>query len=168
MQSVRRFSFIASLILVLTAAAAPGILLGQQKQKALEEEAREADVVAIGRVTALKSEWDEGKTRIYTRVTFAVDEYLKEGAERSKAVTILTPGGEVGDVGELYTHAPVFKQNEEVVVFLRSADHGVYRVASGTQGKFNIEADPVSGERIVAGKYKVSEFAATVRKATLR
>lgn len=140
----------------------------QQKAKSLDELALEADVVAVGRVTGLKSEWDARKTRIYTRVTLSVDEYVKEGGERATSVTILTPGGEVDDVGEVYTHVPTFKQNEEVVVFLRAADSGTYRVASGTQGKFLVEVDPASGGKVVAGKYPVNEFTTTVRNASLK
>ncbi|MBP1653880.1 MAG: hypothetical protein H6Q28_436 [Bacteroidetes bacterium] len=161
-----RSSVAAMWILVLTASLPTAF--AQQKQKALDELAREADVVAIGRITGLQSEWDEGKTRIFTRVSLSVDEFVKEGSERSKAVTILTPGGEVGDVGELYTHVPVFKKNEEVVVFLRTADRGLYRVAAGMQGKYNIEVDPVTGERVVAGRYPVREFAEAVRQASLK
>ncbi len=159
-----RSSAAAMCLLVLTAALSPA--LAQQKQKALDELARESDVVAIGRVTSLHSEWDEARTRIYTRVSFSVDEFVKEGAERSNVVTILTPGGEVGDVGELYTHVPVFKKNEEVVVFLRTVERGLYRVAAGMQGKYNIDRDPATGEKVVAGKYPLQEFAATVRKAS--
>lgn len=161
-----RSSATAMCILVLTAGLSTAS--AQQKAKALDELAKEADVIAVGRVTALTSEWDEGKTRIYTRVTLAVDEFLKEGSERSKVVAILTPGGEVGDVGELYTHVPVFKANEEVVVFLRTVDRGVYRVAAGTQGKYAVEPDPATGERVVAGSYRLRDFAATVRQAATR
>lgn len=163
-----RFIAVALTLGVLGFLATVSAAHAQQKAKALDELAKEADVVAIGRVTNLQSQWDEGKTRIYTRVSLTVDEFVKVGSERSKVVTILTPGGEVGEVGELYTHVPVFKRNEEVVVFLRTADRGSYRVAAGMQGKYLVEQDPVTGEKLVAGKYPVKEFAATVKKASMK
>jgi len=150
-------------ILVLTGAFSTAV--AQQKQKTVDELTNVAEVVAVGRVTAMKSEWDEGKTRIITRVTLAVDEYLKEGNERSKAVTIVTLGGEIGEVGEMYTHVPTFRQSEHVVVFLRKDSRGDYRVAGGTQGKYSIERNPESGNLIVAGSIAVDDFTTSIKNS---
>ena len=150
---------------ILVFAAAISVASAQQKQKTVDELTKQADVVAVGRVTALKSEWDEGKTRIITRVTLTVDEYLKEGTERSKTVNIVTLGGEIGDVGEMYTHVPTFRQSENVVVFLRKDDRGDYRVAGGTQGKYSIERDSESGKITVAGSVAVDDFTRAIKQA---
>ena len=150
---------------ILVFAAAISVASAQQKQKTVDELTKQADVVAVGRVTALKSEWDEGKTRIITRVTLTVDEYLKEGTERSKTVNIVTLGGEIGDVGEMYTHVPTFRQSENVVVFLRKDNRGDYRVAGGTQGKYSIERDPESGKMTVAGSVAVDDFTRAIKQA---
>jgi hypothetical protein len=139
--------------------------LAQEQQKPIRELAKEADVVAVGRVTELKSEWDEGKTRIITRVSLAVDEYLKEGNERSKTVTIVTLGGEIGEVGEMYTHVPTFRQSEQVAVFLRKDAKGDYRVSGGTQGKYSIERNPDSGQQEMAGKQTVEDFKKVVKQS---
>jgi len=157
-------SFAAAMcILVLTAAFSTAV--AQQRPMTVDELAKQADVVAVGRVTAMKSEWDEGKTRIITRVSLAVDEYLKEGTERSKTVTIVTPGGEIGEVGEMYTHVPTFRQSENVVVFLRKDNRGDYRVSGGTQGKYSIERDPENGKLVVAGSVEVGEFTKAVKRS---
>lgn len=153
-------------ILVLTAALSAAF--AQEKQKPVSDLAREADVVAVGRVTALKSEWDEGKTRIVTRVTLSVDEYLKAGSERSKSVTIVTLGGEVDEVGEFYTHVPTFRQSEAVVVFLKKDTRGAYNISGGTQGKYSMERNPESGKMMVAGNVEVDEFTRTVKQALNR
>jgi hypothetical protein len=138
---------------------------GQEKQQAIDQIARKADVIAVGRVTSMQSEWNADKSRIFTRVTLSVDQYLKEGSASSKTITVFTPGGEVGDVGEIYTHVPTFRRNEEVVVFLKKNDAAGYRVAAGMQGKYVIEKDPQTGQSIVAGKYPLSDFTDVVRKA---
>ena len=158
-----RSSLVAMCILVFTAALSTA--LAQEQQKPIKELAREADVVAVGRVISLKSEWDEGKTRIITRVSLAVDEYLKEGNERSRTITIVTLGGEVGEVGELYTHVPTFRQSEQVAVFLRKDAKGDYRVSGGTQGKYSIERNPDSGRQEVAGKQAVEDFKKVVKQS---
>jgi hypothetical protein len=158
-----RSSAAAMCILILTAALSTA--LAQQKQKTVDELSKQADVVAVGRVTAMKSEWDEGKTRIITRVSLAVDEYLKEGNERSKTVTVVTLGGEIDEVGEMYTHVPTFRQSEHVIVFLRKDNRGDYRVAGGTQGKYSIERDPESGKMTVAGSVAVDDFTRAIKQA---
>lgn len=129
----------------------------------MENLSKSADIVAVGKVTETKSEWDQNKTRIFTRVTLQVNEYVKGNAGSS--VTITTPGGEVGDVGELYTHVPTFRPNEEVVVFLEKEATGSYRIAGGDQGKYNIEKDPESGRLLVAGSRRLEDFTAAVKKA---
>ncbi|MBP1649260.1 MAG: hypothetical protein H6Q30_2705 [Bacteroidetes bacterium] len=153
---------------ILVFAAAISVASAQQKQKTVDELTKQADVVAVGRVTALKSEWDEGKTRIITRVTLTVDEYLKEGTERSKTVNIVTLGGEIGDVGEMYTHVPTFRQSENVVVFLRKDNRGDYRVSGGTQGKYSIERDPESRKMMVGGSIPVEDFTTSIKRSINR
>jgi hypothetical protein len=136
----------------------------QQRALKVDELAKRAEVVAVGRVTELKSEWNQDQTMIFTRVTLAVDEYIKGGDRTSSLVTITTLGGEVGEVGEMYTHAPSFRQNERVVVFLQKDQRGEYRVSGGTQGKYNIEKDPVTGQMVVAGEQRLEEFTEAVKQ----
>ena len=140
-------------------------VFAQQRAVSADDLARRADVVVVGRVADMQSEWAEGKTRIVTRVTLDVREYLKGGDGASRTVTIWTLGGEIGEVGELYTHAPTFQPNENVVVFLQKNVAEDYVVAAGTQGKYNIERDPVSGESVVAGKQRLEEFSVAVKRA---
>ena len=145
----------------------PSIVLAQQKRGGMEVLAKSSDVIALGKVTSLTSEWADNRSRIVTTVTLVVGEYLKKGNADGNVITISTPGGEIGDVGEMYTHMPTFRQNEEVVVFLEKAEKGHYRVAGGNQGKYNIEQDPATGQPLVAGKVTVREFSSAVKRALL-
>ena len=107
-----------------------------------------ADVIVSGKVIQKKSSWNESQTRIYTRTTVQVEEFLK-GQGNGNNVEITTPGGEVGDVGELYTHMPTFEHNEEVVVFLnKDAQTNEYKVLNGEQGKIRVQEDPATGKKV--------------------
>jgi hypothetical protein len=137
----------------------------QQRAVKIDDLAKRAEVVAIGRVTGLESQWNQDRTRIFTVVTVEVDEYLKGGDGTTQVITIQTPGGEIGEVGELYTHVPSFRQSENIVVFLEKGKQTHYSVSGGPQGKYSIEKDPESGLTIVAGKATLAEFSQMVRKA---
>ncbi|MGB6122834.1 MAG: hypothetical protein WBG80_13070, partial [Bacteroidota bacterium] len=60
--------------------------LAQQRALKVDELAKRAEVVAVGRVTELKSEWNQDQTMIFTRVTLAVDEYIKGGDRTTSLV----------------------------------------------------------------------------------
>ena len=151
----------ASASMLMMSILVPG-LRGQTKEMSTAELTKQADAVVIGKVTALKSEWSSDKSRIYTRVTVGVDQYLK-GEKQERSVTIMTLGGEIGDVGELYTHVPSFRENESVVVFLEKEQDGTYRVSGGTQGKYIIENDRATGGPVVAGKSALEDFKKAVK-----
>jgi hypothetical protein len=137
---------------------------GQEKSITSDDLARKAEVVAVARVAQMKSEWNESHSMIRTRVTIAVNEYLK-GSTAATVLTVYVPGGEVGDVGELYTHVPSFRENENVVVFLEKGQDGTYRVSGGTQGKYIIETDRATGQATVAGKTNLEEFKKSIKNA---
>jgi hypothetical protein len=144
-------------------AALPQLGNSQEKVITTDELAKQADVVAVGKVTSMKSEWNSDKTRIYTRVTIGVDEYLKGGSGGS--IEVLVPGGEIGRVGELYTHMPKFKKDEDVVLFAEKDKKGRYRVAGGSEGKYNVKKDERTGERIVSNRTTLETFTKEIRKA---
>ena len=64
---------------------------------------------------------------IRTRVTLSVDQFVKGGSPQN-SLTIYIPGGEIDGVGEVYSHMPTFRQNEDVVVFAEKDRDDRYRV----------------------------------------
>jgi len=138
----------------------------QTRALAVDDLARKAELVAVGRVSDMVSAWSADRTHIVTRVTLSVEEYVK--GKGTTTVEITTLGGEVGEVGELYTHVPTFRQNESVVVFLDKSSDGSYRVAGGTQGKYTIEPDPNTGVPVVAGRDRLQEFTSRIKAAAVR
>ena len=115
-----------------------------------------ADVILTGKVTKQNSSWNKDKTRIYTDVTLEVEEYLK-GNNNNKTLVVTTPGGEVGDVGELYTHMPRFSADEEVLLFVKKDSKDMsYKVLNGEEGKIALYTDKKTGEKVTTSNKKVS------------
>lgn len=121
---------------------------GQTTTPGTEELSRRADVVVVGKVNRVASEWNSSRTRIVTRVTLAVDEYVK-GSANGGTMTLVVPGGEVDGVGEWYSHSPQFKENEDVLVFVEKDARGMLRVSSGNRGKFSLQTDALTGRRVL-------------------
>lgn len=100
----------------------------------------ESDVVAQGVVRAVRSEWNAAKTKIYSTATIEVVEMWR-GDAATTTLLVRYPGGEVGAVGELYTHIPAFRTDEEVVVFTKRGEDGTSRIVAGLQGKMLVSRD---------------------------
>ncbi len=134
------------------------IINSQQITTSLKSLTKNSEVVLIGKVSKQESKWNENKSRIYTDVTIDVDEYLK-GQTGEKYITVSHLGGEVGEVGELYTHMPSFKEEEEMVLFVkRDKNDGKYRVYSSENGKIEIIKNKSSNQRFTASNKKVDDI----------
>jgi len=106
-----------------------------------------ADIILTGKVTQQTSSWNENKTRIYTKATIQVNEYIK-GNNTQSTVTVNYLGGEVGEIGEMYSHMPSFEDNEEVLVFLKKDEKNTdYKVFSGEEGKITLLNNETTGEK---------------------
>lgn len=137
--------------------------LAQTSQSELKNLSQNADVIITGKVTQQNSSWNESKTRIYTLATIQVDEYLK-GGNTGSSIVVSYPGGEVGDIGELYSHMPRFEDNEEVLVFLKKDQTGSsYKVVNGEEGKLTVISDAKTGEKITSQNVKVNTLTAQIK-----
>ena len=129
----------------------------------IESMSKSADLIIIGRVVEQNSNWNESKTRIYTLATIQVEEYLK-GSNNSQSVVVSYPGGEVGDVGELYSHMPKFEDQEEILVFLKKDEKSTsYEVFNGEAGKINVITDPRTGEKVTTSNVPVNSLKAQIK-----
>jgi hypothetical protein len=126
-----------------------------------EDLTRGSDVIAVGKVKELKSEWVSGKKAIVTRVTLDVDEFLKGGA--GQTLTVLVPGGEVDGVGEWYSHTARFKKDEDVVLFAKKQGTSDFRVTGGESGKLIVTKDPRTGASVVGGGTALDDLKKRVR-----
>jgi len=130
--------------------------LSQTIQSDIQSLSKGADVILTGKVTKQNSSWNKDKSRIYTDVTLEVEEYLK-GNNGNKTLVVTTPGGEVGEVGELYTHMPRFSKDEEVLLFVKKDTKDMsYKVVNGEEGKIALYTDKKTGEKVTSSNRKIS------------
>ena len=142
----------------------PLLLWSQPATLQTEQLVRESDVIVVGSVGALKSEWNADRSRIQTVVTINVGETVK-GSVQGGSLTVVIPGGEVDGVGEWYSHSVRFKDTEEVVVFAKKDQKGVMRVTGGEHGKFLVTAGKNAGSKIIPNVGSLEDFTGTVKKA---
>lgn len=150
-----------SLITLITTLLISGIFytaFPQNSASKLQHLSERADLILTGKVTKQKSNWNRNKTRIYTEATLQVHDYLK-GINHAGSVTVNYPGGEVGDVGELYTHMPRFVNSEDVLLFLKK-DKKVpgYQVLDGENGKIEIHKDKITGQEVTSSNIPISDL----------
>lgn len=135
----------------------------QKESYQLKKLSKEADVILTGKVTQKKSSWNENKTRIYTKATLQVEEYLK-GKTNGNSVEITYPGGEVCDVGELYTHMPKFADNEEVLVFLeKDGKNKGYKVLNGEDGKISVLNDAKTKDKVTSSNMRIKDLKSQIK-----
>lgn len=137
----------------------------QQHSADIENLSKGADVVLIGRVVHQNSSWNEDRSKIYTNATIQVEEYLKGNTtEGSIVVTYL--GGEVGEIGEFYTHMPKFEDDEEILVFLkRDQRTSNYKVFNGEEGKLSIVYDKNTGEKVTTSNVRISSIKEQIKNS---
>ncbi len=151
------------LVTAIIASIIPLLLWSQPKTVQTAQLIRDSEVIVVGTVGSLRSEWNADKTRIQTVVTIRVDETIK-GAVEDGALTVVIPGGEVGEVGEWYSHSVRFKDTEEVVVFAKKDKQGVLRVTDGEHGKFLVEKGAKAGSKIIPNLGALDEFTTQVKQ----
>lgn len=108
-----------------------------------------ADVIFVGTVVNRVSAWNAEHSRIYTRTTFQVEEYLK--GHTGGTIVIETLGGMVRGVGMRAPGMPVFRVKDRHVLFVKTGRvTGTHRVLGWAQGNFRVYRDPHTGRDVVA------------------
>jgi hypothetical protein len=110
-----------------------------------DEKVDRAATIVLGRVVAQQSAWDANRERILTYSTFQVEQTLKGLPTRE--ITIVTPGGTVGDIAQDFVGVPRFSTGGEHVVFVRNTKVGP-TVLFFDQGAYRVDKDS-RGERVV-------------------
>jgi hypothetical protein len=109
----------------------------------MEDMARGADLIVIGKCTGTRSEWADDGRRLVTLATVEVSEKLK-GAETG-SVIVEVPGGRASkgkfQLAMTYPGAPTIADNEDVALFLVPANEAANTYAVMDAGKFSIVRD---------------------------
>lgn len=138
--------------------------IAQQSKSEINVLSKGADIIIIGKVSEQKSRWNKDKTRIYTDVSINVDEYLK-GSTGQNSIIVTHLGGEVGEVGELYSHIPSFKAEEDVLLFVKKAKYDdAYNVFQGEYGKLSLIRDKNTGELMTSNKKDISSIKSEINQ----
>jgi hypothetical protein len=107
----------------------------------VEELTTVSTLIVRGTVTSLEA-GEPTPGRIDTAVEVTVAEVLK-GIPRGK-VTVVTPGGRLGNLSQRVEGAATFKLHEAVLLFLVQVEGHVHAVTAMSQGKFTLDAQPGS------------------------
>lgn len=104
----------------------------------------EAESVVLGKVTKTESRWDASHRWILTYSTLRVEKALKGTA--GQELTLVTPGGQVGNIGQSTVGVPEFREGDENVVFVKQSRVGP-TVLYFDQGTYEVSRD--GNQRIV-------------------
>jgi hypothetical protein len=108
-----------------------------------------ADRIVVGDVLSVESQWDKAKKKILSTIQIQVGESWKGDAAPGGSLTIVQPGGVVGDL-EMRVHGlPSFTPGERAVLFLRGKTRAAL-VGFG-QGKRPLFHDATAGRWMVGG-----------------
>lgn len=110
-----------------------------------DEKVEQAASIVVGRIVSQESSWDASRQRILTHSKIAIEKTLK--GQPAREVTIVTPGGTVGDIAQDYVGVPRFRTGDDNVVFVRQTGAGP-TVLYFEQGAYRVEKNS-SGERLV-------------------
>ncbi|HEY3383999.1 MAG TPA: hypothetical protein VGK32_19720 [Vicinamibacterales bacterium] len=154
-----RFLFaigIGALCLALSPAVSATVLISGD----LGDLARGAAVVVRGRVVAVRTDWADGRRRVVTIVTVAVDETFKGPVGSQVSFTV--PGGLMGRYRSIMVGAPTFHEGDEAVWFLGAQPPALPYVLGLGQGVFRIERDTRTGQTSVKPSALLSDPAGPV------
>jgi hypothetical protein len=110
----------------------------------LAELSRSASAIVRGTVTVVRPEWADGRRRVETIVTLAVEQTLK--GEYGRTVSFKVPGGEIGRYRSVMIGAPAFREGEEVILFLGGQAPALPHLLGLGQGVYRVRRDSRSGE----------------------
>ena len=97
-----------------------------------------SDAIVRGTVTSVQARLTKDGARIMTDAEVQVAETWKGSPVAGRSLTVMQPGGEVGDFGQRVEGVATFREGEEVVVFLEARGDR-FIVTGMAQGKYRVE-----------------------------
>jgi hypothetical protein len=137
----------------LTALAAALVLLAVPAAHAavaaaasFDDKVDHAAAIILGKCIRSESKFDPTGRWIVTYSTFAVEKSFK--GDTTGELTLVTPGGSVGNIHQSTVGIPAFREGDEHVVFVKNTRVGP-TVLYFDQGTYDVRTDD-RGERIIA------------------
>jgi hypothetical protein len=88
----------------------------------LVELTENAGRVVVGEVLSVRSNWDKGRRWIYTTIELQVAEIWKGEMPRNGRLTVVQPGGSVGDIEMHVQGLRAFQPGDRAVLFLSQGE----------------------------------------------
>jgi hypothetical protein len=117
-----------------------------QRAVRFDDKVDQAAAIVLGKVVRTRSQWDPSHRWILTYSTLTVEQTLKGTAPAE--VTLVTPGGTVGDVNQSTIGIRPFREGDENVVFIKNTSAGP-TVLYFDQGAYDVRTDD-HGDKVVA------------------
>ena len=111
-----------------------------------DEKVEHSAAIVVGKCLRTESQWDASHRQILTYATFRIEKTIKGTPAPNQEMTIVTPGGRVGNVRQDSIGIPAFEEGDENLLFVRNSEVGP-TVAYLEQGAYDIVT--VGNERIV-------------------
>lgn len=92
-----------------------------------------ADTIVVGKVVSHQAAWDLRHRKIVSTIEIDVEEIWKGPAVADRRMTIVQPGGSVGDIEMTVLGMPTFTVGEKSLLFLRGQRQ--FQVAGMSLGK---------------------------------
>jgi len=126
--------------------AVPAVRASVAAAASFDQKVDKAASIIVGKCLHQESRFDPTGRWILTYSTFQVEKTLK--GNPAPEVTIVTPGGQVGDLQQSSIGIPAFKPGDENVIFVKDSGAG-QTVLYFEQGAYEVKNDS-SGQRVVA------------------
>jgi hypothetical protein len=115
----------------------------------LAELVSRSDRIVVGKVVAVTAAWDPRHLKIISSIELEIAEAWKGPEAGSRRVTIVQPGGSVGEI-EMTVHGmPSFAVGETSLLFLRGQGH--FQVVGMGQGKRLVTWDKAGKQWLAHG-----------------
>ncbi|MFZ2490072.1 MAG: hypothetical protein WA208_01170 [Thermoanaerobaculia bacterium] len=124
-----------------------------------DEKVGNAASVIVGKCLRTEARWDPSGRFILTYATFQVERALK--GQPTSQMTVVVPGGKVGNVYQDSAGIPSFEAGDERVLFIRDSSVGP-TVAFFDQGTYDLVRD-ARGERMVRPVFSEAVYVDTQR-----
>ena len=128
-----------------------------------------AEVIVMGKVQFQPKPYQDAKGTILSRVTVAVDQFLKapQSMQDSKMIELVQLGGTYDGKTLTVAGMPSFKLSERVILFLRKNPHtAAYDVVGLAQGKYEIRTEKLSGRDYIVRDTSGLTFVSTQKPQT--
>ncbi len=117
------------------------------KAATFDDKVENAASIILGTVVKQESRWDDAHRWILTYTTFRIDKAIKGVSPALTEMTIVTPGGTVGDDHQDTIGVPTFAAGSEHVLFIKNTKAGP-TVLYFDQGAYDVETND-RGDRVI-------------------